>query len=168
MIKLVQYRDPWLFEKVSDVIGFYPREFYCFDNFSSFKVEYNGYVYSTSEEAYQAAKFEGCAPEVVEEIKHSFSAHEAQKVAQKNKEKQRPDWDYVKNSVMEDILRAKLQQNPYVLKKLAETKGYIIVEDSPKDSYWGWGPDRKGKNMLGKLWMKIRDDIYVESNVIEV
>jgi predicted NAD-dependent protein-ADP-ribosyltransferase YbiA (DUF1768 family) len=34
-----------------------------------------------------------------------------------------------------------------------------IVEDSPKDSFWGWGPDRKGRNELGKLWMKLRKEI---------
>ena len=52
MIKLEQYRDTWLSEKVNEVIGFYPREFYCLDNFSSFKVEYEGYLYSSLEEAY--------------------------------------------------------------------------------------------------------------------
>ena len=60
---------------------------------------------------------------------------------------------------MEEILRAKVQQNPYVYRKLMATCDYEIVEDSPKDSYWGWGSDRKGHNLLGKLWMKIRDDI---------
>ncbi len=159
MIEIVEYRDPWLFEKVSDVIGFYPREFYCLDNFSSFKVEYNGYVYATAEEAYQAAKFEGSAPEVVEEIRKCFSAHEAQRIARVNKHKQRENWDVWKPVVMEEILRAKVQQNPYVYRKLMATRDYEIVEDSPKDSYWGWGPDRKGHNLLGKLWMKIRDDI---------
>ena len=38
MIKIEQYRDIWLAEKVNDVIGFYPREFYPLDNFSSFKI----------------------------------------------------------------------------------------------------------------------------------
>ena len=41
MIKLEQYRDTWLSEKMDEVIGFYPREFYPLDNFSSFKVEWN-------------------------------------------------------------------------------------------------------------------------------
>ena len=40
MIKLGQYRDLWLREKFDDVIGFYPREFYPLDNFSSFKINY--------------------------------------------------------------------------------------------------------------------------------
>ena len=63
MIKLEQYRDTWLSEKMNDVIGFYPREFYCLDNFSSFKVEWDGYLYASLEEAYQTAKFLKSAPE---------------------------------------------------------------------------------------------------------
>lgn len=69
MIKLEQYRDIWLGERFKDVIGFYPREFYCLDNFSSFKVEYNGYLYSSNEEAYQALGFIESAPEIAEQIK---------------------------------------------------------------------------------------------------
>lgn len=59
---------------------------------------------------------------------------------------------------MEKILKCKIEQNPYVLKKLLETKDYIIVEDSPKDSYWGWGVNRDGENKLGKIWMKLREE----------
>ena len=161
MIEIVEYRDPWLLEKVSDVIGFYPCEFYCLDNFSSFKVEHNGYVYSTAEEAYQAAKFYFCAPKIVDAIRNSFSAHEAQIIARENKDYQRADWEKIKLRTMEEILRAKVQQNPYVLKKLLETQNYTIVEDSPKDNYWGWGLYRNGENMLGRLWMKIRDEIII-------
>ena len=69
MIKLEQYRDTWLSEKINEVIGFYPREFYCLDNFSSFKVEYEGYLYSSLEEAYQSLGFVSSAPEIAEKIK---------------------------------------------------------------------------------------------------
>lgn len=159
MIILEQYRDIWMSEKMDEVIGFYPREFYCFDNFSSFKVFYNGYLYSTLEEAYQAIGFKESAPEIYDEIIKSYSAHEAQKIAYKNKDKQREDWDEVKIDIMEKLIRAKLEQNPYVKKKLLDTKDYLIVEDSPKDDFWGWGEDRKGENQLGKLWMKLRDEL---------
>lgn len=158
MIKLEQYRDTWLGEKFEEIIGFYPREFYCLDNFSSFKVEYDGFLYSSLEEAYQTIGFLKSAPEIAQKIKNSHSAHEAQKLAYENRELQRKDWDEVKVSIMEDLLRAKLEQNPYVKKKLLETKDYYIVEDSPKDNFWGWGPDRDGQNQLGKLWMKLRDE----------
>ncbi len=159
MIKLEQYRDIWLSEKMDEVIGFYPREFYCLDNFSSFKVEFDGFLYSSVEEAFQAFGFLEIAPEIAEQIKKSHSAHEAQKIAEANKDKRRKDWEEIKLSVMEDLLKAKLNQNPYVKKKLLETKNYMIVEDSPKDNYWGWGENRDGQNHLGKLWMKIRDEI---------
>ena len=159
MIKLEQYRDTWLSEKMNDVIGFYPREFYCLDNFSSFKVEWDGYLYASLEEAYQTAKFLKSAPEIAEKIKKSHSAHEAQKIAFANKDKVRSDWQEVKLTIMEELLRKKLQQNPYVKQKLLQTKDYIIVEDSPKDNFWGWGKDRTGENHLGKLWMKLRDEL---------
>ena len=159
MINLEQYRDTWLSEKMNDVIGFYPREFYCLDNFSSFKVEWDGYLYASLEEAYQTAKFLKSAPEIAEEIKKSHSAHEAQKIAFANKDKVRSDWQEVKLTIMEELLRKKLQQNPYVKQKLLQTKDYIIVEDSPKDNFWGWGKDRTGENHLGKLWMKLRDEL---------
>lgn len=169
MIKLKQYRDNWLKEKMDEVIGFYPREFYPLDNFSSFKVRWKGYLYSSLEEAFQAASFMGSDEGLVEKIKNSNSAHEAQKIAYSNKDKQRKDWNIKQLEVMEELMRLKIEQNPYVLKKLLETKDYYIVEDSPKDSFWGWGEKRDGANHLGKLWMKIRNeysskrDTYLDS-----
>ena len=157
MIMLKQYRDIWLSQKMNDVIGFYPREFYPLDNFSSFKVKYNGYLYSTVEEAFQANLFIDEYPEIAEEIKKSNSAHEAQQIRFKNEDKIKLSPSETLE-LMEKLLRCKLEQNPYVLKKLLETKDYIIVEDSPKDNYWGWGMDRNGENQLGKLWMKLREE----------
>lgn len=164
MITIEQYRDPWLAEKMNEVIGFYPREFYPLDNFSSFKVEWNGYLYSSLEEAYQAASFMGSDEEIVQKIKESYSAHDAQRIAYINKDKRRVDWEEVKLAVMEELLRLKLEQNPYVKKKLLQTGDYLIVEDSPKDSFWGWGPNRNGENQLGKLWMKLRKELKNENN----
>ena len=45
------------------------------------------------------------------------------------------------------------------MKKLLQSGDREIVEDSWRDSYWGWGEDRKGENMLGKLWMEVRKEI---------
>ena len=159
MIELEQYRDRWLMEKMDEVIGFYPREFYPFDNFSSFKVEWNGYLFSSVEEAYQAASFMGSDEELVEKIKKSHSVDEAQRIAYANRDKRREDWDDVKVSIMEELLRLKIEQNPYVKKKLLQTEDYMIVEDSPKDDFWGWGSNRNGQNNLGKLWMKLREKL---------
>ena len=157
MIKLDQYRDTWMSHKFNEVIGFYPREFYPLDNFSSFKVEVDGYLYASLEEAFQSLLFLPDYPEISNQIKHSHSAHEAQKIMHQNIDKVRYT-DEEKKNLMEKLLRLKIEQNPYVLKKLLETKEYTIVEDSPKDNYWGWGINRNGNNELGKLWMKLRNE----------
>lgn len=160
MIKIEQYRDKWLAEKFDDFVGFYPREFYCFDNFSSFRVLVDGVLYCTLEHAYQASKFLQSAPEIAEQIINAYSAHEAQKIAFANRDKQRKDWSEVKVDIMEKLVRLKVEQNPYVKQKLMQTKNYIICEDSPKDAFWGIGPNRDGRNELGKIYMKIREELF--------
>ena len=161
MIKLKQYRDIWMSEKFDEIIGFYPREFYPLDNFSSFKVKVNGYLYSSLEEAFQSMLFLPDHKEISEQIKNSYSAHEAQKIMHENINKVKYS-NKEKLVLMEKLLRLKIEQNPYVLKKLLETKNYTIMEDSPKDNYWGCGIKREGENNLGKLWMKLREEYKVK------
>lgn len=161
MIKLKQYRDILMSEKFDEIIGFYPREFYPLDNFSSFKVKVNGYLYSSLEEAFQSMLFLPDHKEISEQIKNSYSAHEAQKIMHENINKVKYSKEE-KLVLMEKLLRLKIEQNPYVLKKLLETKNYTIMEDSPKDNYWGCGINREGENNLGKLWMKLREEYKVK------
>jgi conserved hypothetical protein, ribA/ribD-fused len=159
MINLkIKNRDPFL-ETSGKVIGFYEREFYVFSNFSSFAVKWKGRVWPTSEHAYQAAHFFKTAPALVEKIFRAKSAHEAFKLARVNADKASKDWEEKKVAIMEDIVRHKLKQHPYVLHKLLQTGNKLLVEDSPKDDCWGWGADRKGRNELGKIWMKLRAEI---------
>lgn len=87
------------------------------------------------------------------------SAHETYKFAKLNADKAPNNWDEVKVSIMEDIVRHKLEQHPYVFHKLIQTGARMIVEDSPKDDCWGWGEERNGRNELGKIWMKLRNEI---------
>ena len=163
MIILEKYRDKWLAEKVDDYIGFYTREFYCLDNFSAFKFNYKGKTYLTVEHAYQSLKFKNTDSNVEQEIINSNSPYDAKKIAYEHSDKFSKDFDRYKVELMEELLRAKLEQNPYVKQKLLETKDYLICEDSPIDNFWGIGNDRKGQNIMGKLWMKIRDEISVEN-----
>lgn len=139
-------------------IFFYEHEFYVFSNFSSFRLLWQGVDFDTSEHAYHWEKFPD-NPEVRELIINARSAHDAFKVAQKYKATRRPDWDEVKVSVMRDILKAKLAQHSYVRKKLVEAKGCEIIEDSWRDDFWGWGPNKDGQNQLGKLWMELSKEI---------
>lgn len=158
MTSIKQFRDSKLVTDGSNV-GFYEREFYVFSNFSSFQVEWMGYLWPTSEHAYQAARFFDSSPEFVQKIKNARSAHEAFEIAQGNKQHQRDNWEVIKTEVMLEICRHKLQQNPYVWHKLQLTNNEHLVEDSPVDGFWGWGADRQGRNELGKVWMKLREEV---------
>lgn len=160
MTTIKQFRDPVLATDGS-VVGFYEREFYVFSNFSSFQVEWQGRLWPTSEHAYQAAKYldhdEGFAQKII----NSRSAHDAFKLAKSDegRMRQREDWSDVKDDIMLDICRHKLLQHKYIQDKLLATNDELLVEDSPSDSYWGWGPDRKGRNQLGKTWMRLREEL---------
>lgn len=158
MTTIKKFRDSDLATDGS-VVGFYEREFYVFSNFSSFQVEWRGRHWPTSEHAYQAARFMGVREDLVERIFEANSAHEAWEIMGQNKHVQIKNWDEIKAETMLDICRHKLEQNPYVQKKLKLTNDEYLVEDSPVDGFWGWGPDKMGRNELGKVWMKLREDM---------
>jgi len=139
-------------------IYFYPPEYYVFCNFSAFEIEYKEKKYPTSEHAYQSPKFVKTNPKLAEKIRKAKSAHEAFKLAQENKSERDPNWDGRKLGIMKEILKCKVEQHPYVQKKLLQSGNREIVEDAWRDDYWGWGEKRDGKNMLGKLWMEVREE----------
>lgn len=59
---------------------------------------------------------------------------------------------------MYDGLRFKFGQNQQLKKKLMETGNRELIEHTEKDRYWGDGGDGSGKNRLGFLLMKLRDE----------
>lgn len=140
-------------------VCFYEQDFYPLSNFSAFTLRWKGLKFDTSEAAYHWEKFPGDAwpmPMLREVIRDAISAHEAFKIAENNTRFRRPDWDSVKVGIMRQILWAKVDQHEYVRRKLLETGDRELVENSWRDSFWGWGPNRDGDNVLGKLWMEIR------------
>lgn len=137
-------------------VYFYEQEFYVLSNFSAFRLVWEGYDFDTSEAAYQWCKFTR-APDIQQCIRTARSAHQAYRIAIANKHLIREDWNGLKAlSTMKLILIAKLNQHEYVARKLLETGNRELIEDSWRDSYWGIGKDKKGLNMLGKLWMEVR------------
>lgn len=154
-------------------VCFYEQDFYVLSNFSSFNLKWKGLTFPTSEHAYHWMKFgtshdgKSCRPTVSDYILKAPSAHEAFKIAGRNKGHRRKDWDDVKVDFMRDILRLKVEQHEYVRRKLLATCDRELVENSWRDDYWGWGPNRDGQNMLGKLWMEIRAEIRGEKGSLD-
>lgn len=148
---------------------FYEQDFYVLSNFSAFNVSFgiDPYLvrrFQTSEHAYHFQKFVfpgagGMSINARSDITNATSAHEAFKAAERLKQFRNPDWDAVKVDIMRDILRAKVDQHEYVRRKLLATGDRILIEDSWRDDFWGWGQNMDGQNMLGKLWMEVRAEL---------
>lgn len=143
-------------------VFFYEQDFYVLSNFSAFSLVWKNSWFPTTEHAYHWEKFPN-SRSLQSDIRTSISAHEAFKLAERNKEYVRADWSEVRPLIMRQILWAKVQQHEYVKRKLLATGDRDLIEDSWRDSYWGWGPDRQGKNALGALWMDIRNELRTQS-----
>lgn len=142
-------------------VKFYNQWYDCLNPFSSHAVELDGIVYPTAEHAYQAAK---CTdPKGKSEIIAARSPLLAKELSNKKySQAKRADWEEVKIEIMEAIFKAKLDQHSEVREALIQSGGDEIVEDSPVDTFWGGGSDGKGRNEMGKIWMRLRDGLRSE------
>jgi N-glycosidase YbiA len=137
-------------------IRFYEGPFYLLSNFSAHKVVFEGVEYMTSEHAYQVAKFRD--PVIRERIKSAPSAFLAREFGQA-KEGMTEGWNEKKVFVMKEIMRAKMLQHEDVREALRSTGDAPIEKNHPDDSYWGTGADGSGENVMGKIWMELREEL---------
>jgi ribA/ribD-fused uncharacterized protein len=135
-------------------IKIFEREYYLLSNFSAHKVVYEGDEYMTSEHAYQVAKFSD--PEIREKIKNAPSAYLAREYGQ-SKEGRTPHFDKVE--VMKQIMREKMLQHGDVQEKLLASGDKNIDKNCPTDYFWGSGADGSGENVMGKIWMELREEL---------
>lgn len=135
-------------------IKVFKNQYYFLSNFYPCLVEYEGRTYPSSECAYQAAK--SLDPEVrrfFETVSNSMSARRWG-----NKIQLRPDWDIARYDIMYQILKSKFKI-PKLRKMLIDTEDAYLEEGNMHgDKYWGTVKGQ-GQNNLGKLLMKIRDEI---------
>ena len=136
-----------------DVITRFRDEYEFLSNFYEVPVTFNGLTYGSSEAAFQAHKSTDLA---VHKMFTALRPHQSKEEGRKIQ--LREDWEDVKVSIMEEILRAKFTQNPELMEKLLATKQALIVEGNNwKDTFWGFDVNLGyGQNMLGQLLMKIR------------
>lgn len=140
-------------------VFFYEQDFYVLSNFSAFNVNVFGRDFPTAEHAYHWRKFCDKEATIACIIRLARSAHEAFKLAEQHRDKQHKNWNAIRLFEMRLILRAKAEQHEYVRRKLLATGDRELIENSWRDDFWGWGENRDGKNMLGKLWMEIRAEL---------
>lgn len=123
-------------------------------NFYRCTVEYDGKFYPSVEHAYQAAKT--LDEDERNNIWNCATPGQAKRMGRTVK--LRKHWDAIKLDIMFNLLKEKFK-NPFLRTQLIDTGVHELVEGN----YWGdqfWGIyDGKGLNWLGKLLMKVREEV---------
>ena len=134
-----------------------------FSNFYMAEVHIDGKTWPSTEHYYQASKFP-TDPEYQEKMRTTPKCGSVFRLG-KRRQGFHPDWEKVKDDVMFKALKVKFSpdHHPELCEKLLSTGDAQLVEHVKRDRYWGDGGDmgtgKVGKNMLGKLLMKVRDEI---------
>ncbi|XP_031621920.1 uncharacterized protein LOC116339970 [Contarinia nasturtii] len=134
-------------------------EYFFLSNFYPVKIEYGGDVYPTAEHAFQAAKCENVKDR--QKLRKAKTPVEAKSIGRRVRMK--ANWDSERVLVMEKLLRIKFE-NPKMKFLLKKTHEQDLVENNTfHDRFWGVCScsrhKNSGVNMLGKILMKIREDI---------
>lgn len=144
---------------MTDTINFYSvsDEYGEFSNFAAFPIKLDGLVWPTSEHYFQAQKFDDVTYR--EKIRKAKTPMIAAQLGRDRKMKLRRDWESVKVDIMFKAVAAKFSQYQELKNQLLETGDARLVEHTDNDSYWGDGGNGQGRNMLGQLLMKVRDNL---------
>ena len=120
------------------------------------------WTFSTSEALYQAAKF-GATPAVQRRIAGAPTPREAAAIGRSTAGGLDPRWNDQRVNVMRWVLRMKREANAaWIDAALAATGERAIVEVSTRDPWWGAKPagdSYRGANVLGRLWMELRQQL---------
>lgn len=123
-------------------------------NFHGGMVTIGGHQFQTAEHAYQAAKASNV--EGLNAILRCATPGQAKRMGRKIE--MVSDWNDIRLSVMENIVRIKFQ-NPTLASKLLSTgDAYLVEGNTWGDTFWGVCGG-KGENHLGKILMLIREEI---------
>lgn len=158
--RIYSKKDIISFAKIADEWG-------LFSNMHYGALFVNETLIPSVEALYQSCKYP-LYPNIQKEILSQDNAMKAKKISRQYIRYQRQDWEDVKFQIMRWCLMVKLiQEWDNLAPLLLKTKGLPIVEYSKKDALWGampYGNDKlKGKNILGRLLMDIRDK-YILTN----
>ncbi|MEM1370056.1 MAG: NADAR family protein [Cyanobacteria bacterium P01_H01_bin.15] len=133
------------------------NEYGEFSNFSKHGVELDGLWWKTTEHYFQSQKF--LDAEYKEKIRLCHSPKEAADLGRSRKLPLREDWEEIKDEVMLVAVRKKFQTHSSLRELLLSTGNQDIVENAPGDYYWGCGQDGTGRNQLGKILTRVRNEL---------
>lgn len=152
--KVVRKNEPIRFFKPGEKHG-------IFSNFSRTALTIDGLEYASVEHYFQSMKFKDTDPEYSEEIRLAPTPVESRRLGSSREHVIHPFWggkDGESLRVMRRVLLYKALQNQR-FKNLLLSTGDALLIDSSKDRFWGDGAKGRGRNMLGKMLMDLRESL---------
>ncbi|RKZ74008.1 MAG: Swarming motility protein ybiA [Candidatus Parabeggiatoa sp. nov. 1] len=131
-----------------------------FSNFSKHGFKLKGKYWPTVEHYFQAQKFPSLPQE--ERIRTAPTPSKAKQLGRTRSVPLRADWEKVKDNIMREAVLAKFRAHDKLKTLLLGTGSKKLVENAPKDYYWGSGQDGSGKNRLGIILMETREMLRQE------
>jgi len=129
-------------------------------NFAAFPIVLDGERWPTVEHYFQAQKFED--PQHRARIRTARTPMLAAQQGRDRTKKLRKDWESVKVGVMRAAVLAKFTQHAELRALLLATGDDKLVEHTDADDFWGDGGDGRGKNMLGRILMEVRESLRAQ------
>lgn len=142
-------------EDNTPVIDSFSSDYRFLSNFHPCSITIEGLEYPSVEHAFQAMKT--LDPEERSAIQKAQSPGKAKRAGQKVV--LRPDWDAIRVGVMEELVRQKFSKNRELANSLLATGDAQLIEGNTwDDTFWGVCGGR-GENWLGKILMKVRNEL---------
>ena len=145
------------------MIDSFSNQYEFMSNFYNAPIIYDDLTYRNNEAAFQAQKLAN------EEERKRFCTYSPSKAKLEGRNcKLREDWEDIKYQVMYNIVKAKFSQNVELKKQLLATGTEELIEGNWwHDNCWGdcfceRCKDVKGQNNLGKILMRVREEIKNE------
>lgn len=129
-------------------------------NYANYGFTKDGIYYKTVEHYYQAMKFP--LGEIRENIINAETPKEASCIGRDRNNIRIDNFKKIKNQVMYEGILEKFRQNREIAYRLIETRNEEIAEATIDEYYWGIGKDKTGKNNIGKILVKVREQIKRE------
>ena len=146
---------------MEDILTFTTPEHRWLSNMTYVDIVYDGITYPSTENFYQAMKYQD---KEIRVYVATLKPHETKAYSRANKMTSLV-FEEKKLQIMEYAQKQKYSKEPFKSKLLAT--GDVLLEEG---NWWGdkfWGVDiktRQGENHLGRIIMKIRDQLKQEEN----
>lgn len=139
--------------------NWYPSKIKVFNN-----------TFSSGEQAFMWAKADVFKDdEIKTQIMQTVDPKRLKALGRKIKNYDDAVWSDIRTDIMREVVKAKFEQNPDLMKKLLSTEDALLAEANAFDTFWGCGlrasdfaindPTKwRGQNILGQILMEVRDN----------